>query len=102
MGIIWGSGASSVNAGTVLDRVISQASNKDECLLYKLANYKKGGELIDAYNAGGQSEVEKLIREQFGQLMYNEGKGALINRAEYLRWKFRDMQQVSEFCCFWW
>lgn len=28
--------------GSILDRVISQASNQDQCLLYKLANYKKG------------------------------------------------------------
>ncbi|KAJ8912912.1 hypothetical protein NQ315_017242, partial [Exocentrus adspersus] len=81
-------------AGSILDRVISQASNQDQCLLYKLANYKKGGELIDAYNVGGQIEVEKLIREQFGQLMYQEGKGQIINRSEYLRWKFRDCEQV--------
>lgn len=91
-GVCCGGGA--VNAGTVLDRVISQASNKDDCLLYRLANYKNGGELIDAYNTGGLSEVEKLIREQFQVLMYNDGKGSLINRSEYLRWKFRDTQQV--------
>lgn len=54
-----------------------------------------GGELIDAYNVGGQVEVEKLIREQFGQLMYQEGKGQIINRSEYLRWKFRDHEQVT-------
>ncbi|GLG93506.1 Inactive, transient receptor potential ion channel [Gryllus bimaculatus] len=82
------------NDGSVLDRVISQASNKDDCLLYRLANYKNGGELIDAYNIGGQSEVEKLILEQFGVLMYCDGKGQVINRAEYLRWKFRDQAQV--------
>lgn len=81
--------------GSILDRVISQASNQDQCLLYKLANYKKGGELIDAYNAGGQAEVEKLIREQFGQLMYQDGKGQIINRSEYLRWKFRDCENVT-------
>ncbi|XP_017777192.1 PREDICTED: uncharacterized protein LOC108563119 [Nicrophorus vespilloides] len=80
--------------GSILDRVISQSSNQDQCLLYKLANYKKGGELIEAYNLGGQTEVEKLIREQFGQLMYAEGKGQIINRSEYLRWKFRDFEQV--------
>ena len=79
----------------VLDRVISQASSEDECLLYRLANYKNGGELIDAYNVGGQAEVEKLINEQFGVLMYNDGKGQVINRAEYLRWKFRDIKQVT-------
>lgn len=54
-----------------------------------------GGELIEAYNIGGQVEVEKLIREQFGQLMYQEGKGQIINRSEYLRWKFRDHEQVT-------
>ncbi|XP_018406237.1 PREDICTED: transient receptor potential cation channel subfamily V member 4 [Cyphomyrmex costatus] len=85
---------SQVNAGSILDRVISQASNEDQCLLYRLANYKKGGELIEAYNQGGQPEVEKLIREQFGILMYMDGKGQTINRAEYLRWKFRDLEEV--------
>ncbi|XP_046142105.1 uncharacterized protein LOC114873115 isoform X2 [Osmia bicornis bicornis] len=85
---------SQVDAGSILDRVISQASDEDQCLLYRLANYKKSGELIDAYNQGGQSEVEKLIREQFGVLMYANGKGQVINRAEYLRWKFRDLEQV--------
>jgi len=60
----------------------------------RLANYKNGGELIDAYNLGGQAEVEKLIQEQFGVLMYADGKGQVINRAEYLRWKFRGQEQV--------
>ncbi|XP_031843575.1 transient receptor potential cation channel subfamily V iav isoform X2 [Nomia melanderi] len=85
---------SQVNAGSILDRVISQASNEDQCLLYRLANYKKSGELIESYNRGGQAQVEKLIREQFGVLMYADGKGQVINRAEYLRWKFRDQEQV--------
>ncbi|XP_043512681.1 transient receptor potential cation channel subfamily V member 4 [Frieseomelitta varia] len=85
---------SQVNAGSILDRVISQASDEDQCLLYRLANYKKGGELIESYNQGGQADVEKLIREQFGVLMYADGKGQVINRAEYLRWKFRDLEQV--------
>ncbi|XP_076664400.1 transient receptor potential cation channel subfamily V iav [Andrena cerasifolii] len=85
---------SQVNAGSILDRVISQASDEDQCLLYRLANYKKGGELIESYGKGGQAEVEKLIREQFGVLMYGDGKGQVINRAEYLRWKFRDLEQV--------
>jgi hypothetical protein len=43
---------------------------------------------------GGQTEVEKLIKEQFGILMYGDGKGQVINRAEYLRWKFRGQEQV--------
>jgi len=89
-----GAKGAKVNDGSVLDRVISQASGEDDCLLYRLANYKNGGELIDAYNTGGQVEVERLIRDQFGVLMYADGRGQVINRAEYLLWKFRDHKQV--------
>lgn len=61
-----------------------------------MANYKKTGELIDAYGIGGPLEVEKLVREQFGILMYKDGKGQVISRTEYLRWKFRNLKQVIE------
>lgn len=53
-----------------------------------------GGDLIDAFQAGGQMAVESLIREQFGTFMYNNGKGQMINRAEYLRWKYMDNKHV--------
>lgn len=85
-----------LNNASILDRVISQASSEDECLLYRLANYKKGGELIDAYTTGGQAKVEKFIREQFSAFMYNDGKGQIINRSEYLRWRFRNQNQVGK------
>jgi len=50
--------------------------------------------LIDAYGIGGMAEVEKLMREQFGILMYKDGEGQVISRTEYLRWKFRNVKQV--------
>jgi len=50
---------------------------------------------VDAYNLGGAHEVEKLVREQFGILMYREGKGQIISRTEYLRWKFRNTKHVT-------
>lgn len=43
--------------------------------------------------------MEKLIKEQFGVLMYANGKGQVINRAEYLRWKFRGQEQVMIIKC---
>lgn len=43
---------------------------------------------------GGQIAVENLIREQFGVFMYKGGKGQIINRAEYLRWKYKDNTEV--------
>lgn len=39
--------------------------------------------------------AEKLIREEFSAYMYAGGRGRVINRAEYLRWKFRDQEQVT-------
>ena len=39
-------------------------------------------------------KVEKMIREQLGGLMYNNGKGELITRTEYLRWKYRNNEKV--------
>lgn len=81
--------------GAILDQVISQSANSsNQCLLYKMANYKSGGDLIDAFQVGGQKAVEQLIREQFGVFMYNSGRGQIINRAEYLRWKYMDNHEV--------
>ncbi|XP_067635994.1 uncharacterized protein iav [Eurosta solidaginis] len=82
--------------GAILDAVISQSSpTANKCLLYKLADYKRGGDLIDALSTGGLVAVEQLIREQFGIFMYNDGKGQMINRAEFLRWKYRDHTEVT-------
>ncbi|CAH2097655.1 unnamed protein product [Euphydryas editha] len=87
--------ASSVQAvGSVLDRVISQPSSEDHTVLYKLADYKKGGLLLETYAKSGMAAAERLIREEFSAYMYTGGKGRVINRAEYLRWKFRDQEQV--------
>ncbi|KAJ8710750.1 hypothetical protein PYW08_009265 [Mythimna loreyi] len=80
--------------GSVLDRVISQPSSEDHTVLYKLADYKKGGLLLEAYTKGGMLAAEKLIRDEFAAYMYAGGRGRVINRAEYLRWKFRDQEQV--------
>ncbi|CAO1437079.1 unnamed protein product [Diamesa hyperborea] len=85
-----------VQGGAILDQVISEScSAANKILLYKLANYKLGGDLIDAFNIGGQYAVEQLIREQFGVFMYKSGKGQVINRAEYLRWKYLENAEVS-------
>ncbi|CAB3229660.1 unnamed protein product [Arctia plantaginis] len=86
--------ADGVQQGSVLDRVISQPSSEDHTVLYKLADYKKGGLLLETYAKGGMVAAEKLIKEEFAAYMYAGGRGRVINRAEYLRWKFRDQEQV--------
>ena len=46
------------NPGEILDRVVANA--EPECLLYNLANFKKGGQLIEAFNKGGSTGVRFL------------------------------------------
>ncbi|KAM3961447.1 LOW QUALITY PROTEIN: transient receptor potential cation channel subfamily V iav [Aphomia sociella] len=87
-----GDGVKSV--GSVLDRVISQPHTEEHTVLYKLADYKKGGLLLETYAKGGMMAAEKLIRDEFSAYMYAGSRGRVINRAEYLRWKFRDHEQV--------
>jgi hypothetical protein len=41
------------------NRVIASASPEDDCWLYQLANFKKSGQLIEAFNTGGSKEVKK-------------------------------------------
>lgn len=49
------------------------------------------------YNNGGQDEAEKFIVEKLPGLMYNNGKGQVINRNDYLRWKFQNRKHVRLF-----
>lgn len=65
--------------------------------LSRLADYKKGGELINVYNNGGQDEAERFIVEKLPGLMYNNGKGQVINRNDYLRWKFQNRKHVRQY-----
>ena len=39
--------------GAVLDRVIASANPEDDCLMYKLADFKKAGKLVEAFNTTG-------------------------------------------------
>lgn len=63
-------------------------------MILRLADYKKGGELINVYNNGGQEAAEKFISEKLHGLMYNSGKGRVIDRNDYLRWKNQNQKHV--------
>ena len=47
--------------GEVLDRVIAEKSADDKCQLYELANYRKSGILVSAFNDGGSKGVRKIF-----------------------------------------
>ena len=47
--------------GEVLDRVIAEKSADDKCQLYDLANFRKSGILIEAFNNGGSKGVSRIF-----------------------------------------
>ena len=47
--------------GEVLDRVIAEKSADDKCQLYDLANFRKSGILIEAFNNGGSKGVSRIV-----------------------------------------
>ena len=83
-----------MDPGGVLDKVIASTKAADDSVLYQLANFRKGGILVECFNKGGSKEVEKYVKENLSSLMYNHGKGEFITRTEYLRWKYRESGQV--------
>ncbi len=80
--------------GAVLDAVVASTDAAEKCFMYQLANFKKGGQLVEAFNKGGSKEVEAFIKEKLGGFMYNHGRGEFITRTEYLRWKYREDAKV--------
>ena len=84
-----------MDPGGVLDKVIASTEGAEKSILYQLANFRKGGILVDCFNRGGSKEVERYVKENLGPLMYNHGKGEFITRTEYLRWKYRESERID-------
>lgn len=53
---------------------------------------RKSGQLVKTFNAGGSAALEKAI-QKLGPMMYWGGKGELITRTEYMRWKYRNNKE---------
>ena len=49
--------ADPLDPGAVLDAVVASTDSAEKCFMYKLANFKKGGDLVDAFTQGGSKEV---------------------------------------------
>ena len=47
---------------------------------------------MKTFNAGGSAALEKAI-QKLGPMMYWGGKGELITRTEYMRWKYRNNKE---------
>ena len=69
-----------------------QNKQQDANVVYKYVNLQKGGKLVDAFNEEGSSgadleAVRKIIRDEMETFMYNHGKGKLVSKVEFIKWK---------------
>ncbi len=76
-----------------------QNREQKENLLYRYVNLQKGGELVRIYETYGQKELEDFIRKEIQPLLYNEGKGKIIEKADFVRWK-RKCEARLKVCIF--
>ena len=66
-----------------------QNKQQDTNVVYKFMNLQKGGTLIDAYNReqNGLEAVRKIVRDELDSFMYGHGKGKLIRKIDFIKWK---------------
>ena len=60
-------------------KVISSSNPEDDCYLYKLADFRKSGQLVDKFLNEGSKGLDDFI-QKLGPFMYWSGKGELITR----------------------
>ncbi len=64
-----------------------QNREQKENQMYKLINLQRGGELIRIYEDEGPEALQTFIRERVEPLLYNAGKGHMLHKVDYVRWK---------------
>ena len=47
--------------GAVLDAVVASNDAAERCCMYQLANFKKGGQLVELFNKGGSLEARTIV-----------------------------------------
>ena len=55
--------------------------------LYRLVDMKDGGKLVNAFREGGKAKLIQMLKEEVEPLLYNRGKGGIITKIDFLRWK---------------
>ena len=55
--------------------------------LYRYINLDKGGKLVDTYVDYGPEATEHLIATELEPFLYNQGKGQMVRKIDYLRWR---------------
>ncbi|GAB1600059.1 transient receptor potential cation channel subfamily V member 5-like [Argonauta hians] len=64
--------------------------------IFTLVNFNNGGILVEAYNKGGTGKLVQALKEHVEPLLYNRGKGAIITKTEFLRWRYQLQVKMSD------
>lgn len=57
--------------------------------IYKYVNFSGGGKLIDAYKNGGVFAVEKIIKTEIADFLYDNGQGRTFTELDHIKWQRR-------------
>jgi hypothetical protein len=68
--------------------------------LYRYINLDKGGRLVEVYVERGAEACEHLIATELEPFLYNAGKGRIVHKIDYLRWRNKVEAKMSVSQCF--
>lgn len=68
--------------------------------IYKFVNFSGGGRLIEAYKSGGVFAVEKIIKTEIVDYLYNNGQGKMFTKLDHIKWQRRCIAQRQVGICF--
>jgi len=54
-----------------------------------------GGDLIRFFSKEGPRATEELLKEQIPLLLYQKGRGRVVTKLDYLKWKYRSRGNSS-------
>lgn len=71
--------------------------------VYRFVNFQKKGRLIEVYESQGAAAAESVIRDEMQCYLYDHGKGKLVTKIEYIRWKYSKVTEpiyvYHSLCC---
>jgi len=72
-----------------------QNQEQKENPTYRFVNLQKQGRLVEVYNKHGPGACEAMIRHELQSFLYDGGKGKVITKIEYIKWKLSNLTKLN-------
>ena len=72
-----------------------QNQEQKENATYRFINLQKQGRLVEVYTQQGPAACEAVIRSELQSFLYDSGKGKVITKTEYVKWKFGNLTKLN-------